>query len=114
MKAGDVLLLLGSEGRLSDVLDRMSLLPLKDRGQQLLQRDWAWGAVSIFIFFVAVASFGYLSLPIALGFVAALYVFFNWVPIGRVYEAIEWPIVGFSLALMSLIVEILRLNLQEF
>jgi uncharacterized protein with PhoU and TrkA domain len=93
MKAGDVLLLLGSEGRLSDVLDRMSLLPLKDRGQQLLQRDWAWGAVSIFIFFVAVASFGYLSLPIALGFVAALYVFFNWVPIGRVYEAIEWPIV---------------------
>ncbi len=93
MKAGDVLLLLGSEGRLSDVLDRMSLLPLKDRGQQLLQRDWAWGAVSIFVFFVAVASFGYLSLPIALGFVAALYVFFNWVPIGRVYEAIEWPIV---------------------
>ena len=93
MKAGDVLLLLGSEGRLSDVLDRMSLLPLKDRGQQLLQRDWAWGAVSIFIFFVAVASFGYLSLPIALGFVAALYVFFNWVPIGRVYDAIEWPIV---------------------
>ena len=45
---GDVLLLLGSEERLGDVIGRLGLLPLKDRGQRVIQRDKAWLAVGLF------------------------------------------------------------------
>jgi len=95
IKVGDVLLLLGSEGRLNRVLeiDKWSLLPLRDRGHRLLQRNWAWASVLSFATFILIASLGILGLPIALGIVAAIYVFFDWVSIERVYDAIEWPII---------------------
>ena len=95
IRVGDVLLLLGSEGRLNRVLeiDKWSLLPLRDRGHRLLQRNWAWASVLSFATFILIASLGILGLPIALGIVAAIYVFFDWVSIERVYDAIEWPII---------------------
>jgi di/tricarboxylate transporter len=50
IRPGDVLLLLGAEERLLDVIGRLGLLPLADRGQQVIQRDKAWQAVAIFSF----------------------------------------------------------------
>ena len=92
IEAGDVLLLLGPDKRLADVTGRLGLLPLADRGQRVIQRDKVWFAVGIFIAAIAVASFGLVYLPIALGCVAASYVFLKIVPIRDVYGSIEWPV----------------------
>ena len=93
IEPGDVLLLLGSEDRLSDVTRRLSLLPLVDRGHSVLQREKAWLAVGIFAAAIAAASFGLVYLPIALGCVVALYILLSVVPLRDVYTSVEWPVI---------------------
>ncbi len=93
LQPGDVLLLLGPDERLNDVTGQLGLLPLADRGQRVIQRNKAWLAVGLFIAAIAAASLGFIYLPIALGCVAAAYVFFNIVPIREVYTSIEWPVI---------------------
>ncbi|MEO1202820.1 MAG: SLC13 family permease, partial [Pseudomonadota bacterium] len=93
LKPGDVLLLLGSEERLADVMARLRLLPLADRGQRVLQRSKIWLAVGAFSLAIAAAGAGLVYLPIALGCVAAAYVALNIVPIREVYDSVEWPVI---------------------
>jgi di/tricarboxylate transporter len=93
LQPGDVLLLLGSDERLSDTTGRLGLLPLADRGQRVIQRDKAWLAVGIFASTIIIASFGFVYLPIALGCATAIYVLLNIVPIRDVYTSIEWPVI---------------------
>ncbi len=93
MQAGDVLLLLGGEDRLADVVGRLGVLPLADRGQRVIQRDKAWLAVGIFGVAILLASVGVVYLPIALGCATALFVLLNIVPIRDVYTSIEWPVI---------------------
>ena len=90
---GDVLLLLGAEERLGDVIGRLGLLPLKDRGQRVIQRDKAWLAVGLFAAAIAAASTELVYLPVALGCVAAAYVLLNIVPVRSLYDSIEWPVI---------------------
>ncbi len=90
---GDVLLLRGGGGGAVDVIGRLGLLALADRGQKVIQRDKAWLAVGIFAAAIAAASVGVVYLPIALGCVAALYVLLNIVPVRNVYDSIEWPVI---------------------
>jgi di/tricarboxylate transporter len=87
---GDVLLLLGAEERLSDVITRLAL---KDRGQRVIKRDKAWLAVGTFAAAIIAASTGLVYLPVALGCVAALYVVLNIVPVRSLYDSIEWPVI---------------------
>ncbi|MEM7431827.1 MAG: SLC13 family permease [Pseudomonadota bacterium] len=93
LQAGDVLLLLGSEERLADITARLELLPLADRGQKIIQRDKAWIAVGLFAAAIVAASVGVVYLPVALGCVAAAYIFMNIVPLRDVYTSIEWPVI---------------------
>lgn len=93
IRAGDVLLLLGPEERLTDVIARLGFLQLKDRGQKVIQRDKAWLAVGIFAAAIAVASSGFVYLPIALGLAVALYVLLDIVPVRTVYDSVEWPVI---------------------
>ena len=93
IEPGDVLLLLGHDDRLSDITGRLALLPLADRGHRVIQRNKAWLAVGAFVAAIAAASVGLVYLPIALGCVAAVYVFANIVPIREVYNSIEWPVI---------------------
>ena len=93
LKPGDVVLLLGDEDRLADVINRLGLLPLADRGQRVIQRDKVWLAVGLFVAAIAAASTGLVYLPVALGCVAAAYALFNIVPIRDVYTSIEWPVI---------------------
>jgi di/tricarboxylate transporter len=90
---GDVLLLLGAEDRLADVIRRLGLLPLADRGHEVIQRDRVWWAVGLFGVAILAASFGFVYLPVALGCVVAGYVYLNIVPIRDVYKAVEWPVI---------------------
>ena len=93
LQPGDVLLLLGPKERLSDVKGRLGLLPLADRGHAVIKRDKVWLAVGTFAAAIAVASFGWVYLPIALGCVTAIYVLSNIVPIRDVYTSVEWPVI---------------------
>ncbi len=93
VRAGDVLLLLGAKERLSDVMGRLALLPLADRGQRVIQRDKAMLAVGIFSAAIVAASFGIVYLPIALGCVVASMALFNIVPLREIYDSIEWPVI---------------------
>jgi len=93
LRPGDVLLLLGPDERLSDITGRLGLLPLADRGQRVIQRNKVWLAVGLFVAAITAASIGVVYLPLALGCVAAAYVFFNIVPIRDVYTSIEWPVI---------------------
>jgi len=93
VRPGDVLLLLGPSERLNDVIGRLGFLPLKDRGQVIIQRDKAWLAVGIFAAAITAASTGLVYLPVALGSVVALYVVLDIVPIRSVYDSVEWPVI---------------------
>ncbi len=93
IRPGDVLLFLGAGERLTDVVKRLGLLPLADRGPRVIQREKAWMAVGIFAAAIVTASLGVIYLPIALGCVAALYVLLNIVPIREVYNSVEWPVI---------------------
>ncbi|MBB4304898.1 di/tricarboxylate transporter [Rhodobium orientis] len=90
---GDVLLLLGPEERLSNVVEWLGVLPLAERDLQITRSDRAWPAIALFAGAVALASFGLLYLPVALAIVVAAYVAFDIVPIRQVYDHIEWPVV---------------------
>ncbi len=93
IQPGDVLLLLGAEERLGDVITRLGLLPLKDRGQRVIKRDKAWIAVGTFAVAIIAASFGWVYLPVALGCVAMAYVLMNIVPVRTMYDSVEWPVI---------------------
>ncbi|MEE4163764.1 MAG: SLC13 family permease [Woeseiaceae bacterium] len=93
LRPGDVLLLLGEEERLVDVARRLSLLPLADRGQRIIQRNKAWPAVGLFAAAILAASLGLVYLPIALGVVVAAYALFGIVPLRELYASIEWPVI---------------------
>jgi len=93
LRPGDVVLLLGDAERLADATTRLRLLPLADRGHRVIQRNKVWLAVSLFAAAIIAASAGVVYLPVALGCVAAAYVFFNIVPLREVYSSVEWPVI---------------------
>lgn len=93
LRAGDVLLLLGSADRLKFAIDRMGALPLAQRGLQLRDGKQAALAGGLFAVALGLASFGLLYLTVALAMVTIFYVLFNIVPLRQLYDAIEWPVV---------------------
>ncbi len=93
IQAGDVLLLLGPSEELGEAVQRLGCLPLAKRGLQVLQREKAALAVAVFAVAVALASFGLISLPVALAAVVAIYVFVGIVPLRELYESVEWPVI---------------------
>ena len=93
IEPGDVLLLLGHSQHLPDVVEWLGCLPLADRGIRVLQRSKAWAAVLAFAVAVVAASLGLLYLPVALGAVVVLYVVLRIVPLERLYESVEWPVI---------------------
>lgn len=93
IQPGDILLLLGSEARLPDVVDWLGCLPLADRDLQVTQSEKAWLAIGLFLAAIAAASFGFLYLPVALAAVVAAYIALRIVPLSQVYDAVEWPVI---------------------
>ncbi len=93
IRPGDVLLLLGADDRITDATAHLRCLPLKERGQRVIQRDKAWMAVGIFATAIVLASSGIVYLPVALGCVAALMVLSNIVPPREIYQSVEWPVI---------------------
>jgi di/tricarboxylate transporter len=93
IRAGDILLLMGSETRLRAASEWMGTLPLAQRGLQVTDSTKALLAAGLFAGAVALASLGIVYLPIALAAVTILYVLLNVVPLRQLYDTIEWPVV---------------------
>ena len=93
VKAGDILLLYGPSERLPEIASWLGCLPLAERGLQVIKRDKALLAVALFAGAILLASFGVLYLPFALGLTAIAYVAFNIVPVKRLYDSVEWPVI---------------------
>lgn len=93
IEPGDLLLLLGPEERLPDVVEWLGCLPLAERGLDVIQRGKAWIAVGVFALAIVTASLGYVYLPLALAAVVVVYVLLGIVPLSRIYESVEWPVI---------------------
>ena len=93
IQAGDVLLLLGPENRVSDAIEWMGAMALADRSHAVIQRSKALLAIGIFAVAIAVSVAGLVALPIALAAGVAAYALFNIVSAREVYESVEWPVI---------------------
>jgi di/tricarboxylate transporter len=93
IKPGDILLLLTPEGEADNVSDWLGTLPLADRGLAVTDTSKVWIAIGIFAAAVAIASFGWLYLPVALGLVVIAYVLSGILPLSDIYNHIEWPVI---------------------
>ncbi len=93
VEPGDILLLLTPSDRAEDVVSWLGGLPLADRGLTVTNDTKTWAAIGLFAAAVALASFGLLYLPIALGIVAIGYVLLKILPLSEIYDHIEWPVV---------------------
>ena len=93
IKTGDILLLLVPAGTGPDVSTWLGTLPLAERGLNVTADSKMWLAIGLFAGAVALASFGIIYLPIALGLVVIAYVLAKIVPLSELYTHIEWPVV---------------------
>ncbi len=93
IQAGDILLLLGPEDQLPDVVTWLGCLSLAKRGLQVIQRHKAILAVGLFALAVIVASVGWLYLPVALMGVVVAYVLLKIIPLSQIYTSVEWPVI---------------------
>ena len=93
IRAGDILLLLGAEDRLSDVVDWLGCLPLAARGLQVTERNKAFAAAGVFATAILTASFGLVYLPVALAAVVVVYVALRILPLSQMYDSVEWPVI---------------------
>ena len=91
--AGDILLLLGPEDQLPDVVAWLGCLPLAERGLQVIQRHKAILAVGLFALAIIIASVGWLYLPLALMGVVVAYVLLKIIPLSQIYTSVEWPVI---------------------
>ena len=93
IRPGDILLLLAPEEETPQVIEWLGALPLADRGLKITDQSKTWLAIGLFAGAVALASFGLIYLPVALGIVVAAYTVFRIVPLSELYDQIEWPVV---------------------
>ncbi len=93
IRPGDILLLIGPESIMEDVIIWLGVLPLAERGLNVTQHRKAWLAVGIFAAAITLSAFGLLYLATALAIVVVAYVFLDIVPIRNLYEHIEWPVI---------------------
>jgi di/tricarboxylate transporter len=102
IQAGDVLLLLGPQERLDEVVSWLGVLPLADRQHSVIQRNKAWLAIGLFLGSIALSVAGLVYLPIALSICVIAYVALGIVPGREVYESVEWKVIVLLASLIPL------------
>ena len=92
-KAGDVLLLQGTEDRLSDSIIRMGCLPISGRDIRIGNTQRIITALLIFGAAITSLLMGLLPVQIAFSLAALIFVFSGIVSFREVYDKINWPII---------------------
>ncbi|CAA6817987.1 MAG: TrkA-C domain protein [uncultured Sulfurovum sp.] len=93
IQAGDVLLLMGGDEQLNNTTKWLGALPLENRGLQVIQRDKAGLAVSLFALAIVLSSFGIVYLPVALSMVVVIYGFLKVLTPSQMYDSVEWSVI---------------------
>jgi di/tricarboxylate transporter len=93
IRAGDVLLLLGTPERLESASNWLGVLPLEGRQTGMIQRNKAWLAIAGFALAIAAAVAGLAYLPVALAACVVLYAASGLVGPTEVYQSVEWKVI---------------------
>ncbi|MBO6900236.1 MAG: SLC13 family permease [Rhizobiaceae bacterium] len=102
IKPGDVVLLLGPEGRLANAAEWLGVLPIADRNHIVIQRGKAAFAIATFAVAVGLSVVGLLPLAISLAGAVCVYAAFNLISPREVYESVEWPVLVLLACLIPL------------
>ncbi len=102
IEPGDVLLLMGEEEQLDDIIHWLGALPLAKRGLQVTQRDKAGLAISLFAIAIAASSLGLVYLPIALSMCVVLYAFLKVISPAQMYDSVQWSVIVLIASLIPL------------
>lgn len=92
-RPGDILLLEGDAERLPEIVANLGCLPLAQRGLQVGRPSQVGLSILLFAAAVASATFGLVTLPVALALVACAMVILNIVPARDIYDNVDWPVV---------------------
>jgi di/tricarboxylate transporter len=90
---GDILLLQGSDESLQAVLKAFKCLPLAERGLRIGQPRKVVLALAIFVAAMALSALNLLPVQIAFTAAAVLMIVVDLVPLGDIYESIDWPVI---------------------
>ncbi len=93
LRDGDVVLLQGAQENIQENVVRLGLLPLVERGLQLGKRPKAYVPLLVFITSIILAAIQLVPVQIAFGGAVLFMVLLNVIPIRKVYESIEWPVI---------------------
>ena len=102
IRAGDVLLLLGTPENVDAATEWLGVLPLEGRKTNVVQRSKAGLSIGVFLLAVAVAVLGLMPLSLALGGAVIAYVAFGLVSGREVYTSIEWKVIVLLSSLIPL------------
>ena len=101
-RPGDILLLEGEAEHLGEAIVRLGCLPLAERRLSIGRPSRAGLAIALFATMIVCATFGVLSLPVALAVAAASMVVLDIVPPRDIYESIDWPVVVLLAAMIPI------------
>ena len=102
IRAGDVLLLLGTPERIEAATEWLGVLPIEGRSTEVIQRGKAGLSIALFIAVVALAVFGLVPLSVALGAAVIGYVVLGLVSGREVYQSVEWKVIVLLASLIPL------------
>ena len=98
--AGDVLLMQGTQDAISDFASRFGCVPLADRPLRIPDRTKAVFASGIMLAAVAGAALGLVPAAISFAAGAVAVVVTRVLPVRRLYDAIDWPVITLLAALI--------------
>lgn len=102
IRAGDVLLLLGTQPNLDAATEWLGVLPLEGRRTEVVQRSKAGLSIGVFMLAVILAVAGLVSLSVALGGAVIAYVALGLVSGREVYTSVEWKVIVLLASLIPL------------
>lgn len=102
IRAGDVLLLLGTPSRVAAATEWLGVLPIEGRQTEVVQRSKAGLSIGVFMLAVALAVFGVIPLSVALGGAVITYVALGLVNAREVYTSVEWKVIVLLASLIPL------------
>ena len=102
IRAGDVLLLLGTPDRVAAAIEWLGVLPLEGRQTEVIQRSKAGWSIGVFMLAVSLAVFGLIPLSVALGGAVISYVGLGLISGREVYTSVEWKVIVLLASLIPL------------
>lgn len=93
IEPGDILLLLVPEDRDEEIVAALGGLPLDGSWHVVTKESRMWLAVGLFGAAIAATTFGFITMPIALGVVVVGYVLFSVLSLEDLYTHVDWPVI---------------------